>query len=221
MSILKVAFSQLGEKEILGDQHNDQILKYASESGILGIGTDEIPWCSNFVNWCAMKANLPKSGKPNARSWLKIGNKVTHPIPGDIVIFWRGSIDSWQGHVAIFLGFNQSGTKVHCLGGNQGNAVSVDQYSSNRILGYRKLEGVSSSQIPEPTLKIGDNGVEVIKLQNLLNQFDCNCGDPDGDFGQKTNSALRLYQANNGLTIDGIYGFGSKKEMESDLQNLG
>lgn len=219
MNLLQIAFSQLGEKEIAGDQHNDQILKYALESGITGISTDEIPWCSNFINWCAFKAGVSKSGKANARSWLKVGQKVSSPLPGDVVIFWRGSIDSWKGHVAIFLGYNDSGSKVHCLGGNQGNAVSVDQYSANRILGFRRLEQSKGLQLPDPVLKLGSKGGEVVKLQNLLNHFGCNCGDPDGDFGPKTQMALRHYQANNGLGIDGVYGASSQSAMESDLQS--
>ncbi len=37
----------------------------------------------------------------------------TSPLPGDIVIFWRGSPASWEGHVGIFFGFSYEGTRAH------------------------------------------------------------------------------------------------------------
>ena len=140
MEILKIASSQIGEKEIPGSEHNDQIISYAKETGISGVSNDEIPWCSTFVNWCAMKANLPYSKKPNARSWINIGTTTTDPKPGDIVVFWRDSIQSWKGHVAIFLGFNNDKTKIFCLGGNQHNEVNISEYDSNRVLSFRNVK---------------------------------------------------------------------------------
>ena len=61
MELLKQAASQLGIKEISGDDDNPQIIHYAVESGFTGIDDDETAWCSIFVNWCATKAGLPKS----------------------------------------------------------------------------------------------------------------------------------------------------------------
>ena len=55
--LLKIASSQLGIKEISGNEDNPVILKYADESGIAGVSHDEVPWCSIFVNWCCKKAN--------------------------------------------------------------------------------------------------------------------------------------------------------------------
>jgi len=66
--LLKIAFSELGTEEIVGDNHNPEVLKYAKETNIAGVTTDEIAWCSTFVNWVAMKAGLQQSGKANARS---------------------------------------------------------------------------------------------------------------------------------------------------------
>lgn len=219
MNILKVAFSQLGIKEISGDEDNPQIVKYAEETGIGGINNDEIAWCSTFVNWCAKESDLPLSKKANARSWLNVGQKVTSPKPGDIVVFWRESIHSWKGHVGIFLGFNGNANKLYCLGGNQSNAVTIATYDTGKVLGYRRLVEVKETTVPEPTLKKGNKGQRVIQLQLLLNQLGYNCGDVDGDFGTKTENALKTLQANNQLTIDGEYGLQSKNCIESLLQS--
>ncbi len=219
MTFLQIAMAELGTKEISGTEHNPQVLAYANEAGITGIHTDEVPWCSTFVNWCAHKAKLSKSGKANARSWLSVGTATNHPKPGDIVVFWREAVDSWKGHVGIFLGFTQDASKVHCLGGNQGNAVTIQAYDAGKVLGFRRLENATTLDIPNPTLKRGDKGVRVTKLQHLLNFLGCDCGDPDGDFGGKTEAAMRKFQANHILGIDGIYGNESKILMESLMQS--
>ena len=124
MNILIKAISQLGTKEISGNEDNPQIVKYAKETGIKNIANDDIAWYSTFVNWCAKKTNLPYTGKANARSWLSVGTTPEHPEPGDIVIFWREKIESWKGHVGIFMGFNHDASRVFCLGGNGKNEGS-------------------------------------------------------------------------------------------------
>ena len=219
MDILKIAASQLGTKEIKGAEDNPQIVAYATETNISGIQNDEIPWCSTFVNWCAKKAELPISGKPNARSWINVGVKTEKPIPGDVVVFWRENINSWKGHVGIFLGFNQDASKVYCLGGNQKNAVTIAEYDAKKVLSYRRLSKTTPLSIPDPVLKKGHKGERVIQLQLILNHLEYNCGDADGDFGAKTENAVKLIQANNQLVIDGVYGGHSKDCIESLLQS--
>lgn len=218
MDLVKIAASQLCIKEVKGVKHNDKIVSYAKETGIKSITTDEIPWCSTFINWCAKKAGLPMSGKANARSWTKIGTRTNVPETGDIVVFWRESKLSWKGHVAIFLGFNHNGKRVICLGGNQGNAVSIMDYDVEKVLGYRRLHKVIKFTIPDPILKKGSKGQKVIDLQMLLNHLDYNCGDCDGDFGLKTETSIKLLQANNNLPITGIYQTKTKTCIESLMQ---
>jgi len=219
MELLKQAASQLGVKEIAGEEHNPQIINYAEESGIPGIQDDETYWCSIFINWCAKKAGLPMSGRANARSWLNIGKDIQSPIPGDVVVFWRNDPQSWEGHVGIFLGFHSNATRVFCLGGNQSDAVTIADYDVDKVLGYRRLEKLQALSIPMPVLNKGDKGLEITKLQLVLNHLNYNCGDVDGDFGTKTKDALKLLQANNLLSIDGEYGNKTKDCFESLLQS--
>jgi uncharacterized protein (TIGR02594 family) len=218
MDILKIAASQLGITEISGDKNHSQIVKYATETGIEGINNDETPWCSTFINWCAKEADLPFSGKATARSWINIGKTVTNPSPGDVVIFWREDPLSWKGHVGLFLGFNASHSQVFCLGGNQSNAVTISSYDINKVLSYQRLSKVNPLTIPTSKLHKGKKGKEVMELQLLLNHLNYNCGDTDGDFGAKTDTALKLLQANNHLTIDGIYHSKTRNCIESLLQ---
>lgn len=60
----------------------------------------------------------------------------------------------------------------------------------------------------------GDKGTEVKELQIDLNYLGYNCGTADGDFGTKTDTALRNFQKDYKLTVDGKYGANSKKVLE-------
>jgi len=207
-NIIKTAVAELGEKEISGAAHNQNIVDYAQEAGFEWVNDDETPWCSIFVNWVAKKNHLSSSGKANARSWLLIGQKVDDaPEPGDVVIFWRDSPQSWKGHVGFFFGFSKDGSRVYCLGGNQGNQVSISAYPSDTVLGFRRLAPTNIMKLPQPSIQRGDQGNNVKALQNILKVVGFNCGTSDGDYGLKTENALKELQSTSGfLTIDGVYG---------------
>jgi len=186
--LFKIAVAELGQKEVLGNGNNPAIVNYAREAGFDWINDDETPWCSIFLNWVAMKAGLVRNKQANARSWLLVGQRNdSSPLPGDVVIFWRGSPTSWEGHVGIFLGFSYDGGKVYCLGGNQGNQVSISAYPRNTVLGYRRLTfALVMTDIPDAPLRRGDRGDAVKALQDALKATGLNCGTSDGDFGLLT-----------------------------------
>ncbi len=215
--LLKIAFSQLGEKEISGPEDNPTIVKYAKESGFGWVDDDETPWCSIFVSWVAMKCDLKRSKRANARSWLRVGTKTSNPEPGDVVIFWRESPESWKGHVGFFTGFSRDASRVYCLGGNQGNQVSVSAYPVDTILGFRKLQSSTMINLPDDVLKKGDRGGKVKQLQEALNMADYPVGTADGDFGPRTERAVKRLQADGGLQVDGIYGKKTKDFLISIL----
>jgi len=130
---IEIAKRELGTTEIPGAEDNPRIVKY-------GKGTtkdDETPWCSYFVSWVCEQAGLPFTNKGTARSWLEIGNPVEKPKVGDVVVYWRGKKDGWQGHVGFYMGENNG--KIKTLGGNQRNKVSISEYGKDRVLGYRRL----------------------------------------------------------------------------------
>jgi len=219
-TLLKIAFNELGTEEIAGDRHNPEILKYAKESGISGIESDEVPWCSIFVNWVAKKAGLQFSGKANARSWLNVGTKVSNPEPGDLVVFWRGNPESWEGHVGFFLGYSGDKNRVYCLGGNQGNRVSISGYRTDTVLSYQRLAPINMLVIPEPTLTIGSSGKAVIHLQDALKLLNINVGTSDGLFGPKTESGVKELQTRKpNLAINGIYNSETRDLLESLFQS--
>lgn len=141
ISVFLKALSQIGVKEIVGKNHNPTIVQYAKDIGHLWVVTDETAWCSIFINWCCHKAGFERSRKLDARSWLNVGEKVDNPEMGDVVIFWRGSPNSWMGHVALFV--RETPRWIYVLGGNQGNKVCIQAYPKKRLLGYRRLWKIS------------------------------------------------------------------------------
>jgi uncharacterized protein (TIGR02594 family) len=135
-ALLDTAFKYLGEKEVDGPGSNPLIVKWFQNWGA-GWQTDDsrLAWCSVFMNQICNESGVVFSGLLNARSWLKEGEETNDPKPGDFVIFWRGKIDGWQGHIALYI--REDENFVWCLGGNQGNQVQISKYAKERVLGYR------------------------------------------------------------------------------------
>lgn len=135
--MLKTALSYFGLREIPGEKNNPEILKFFHEIGHKWVQTDETAWCAAFVNYCAKVSGREHTGKLNARSFLDIGMEVTEPVPGDVVVFWRESKNSWKGHVGLFIAERDG--LIYALGGNQQNQVNILAYPEIRVLGYRRL----------------------------------------------------------------------------------
>ena len=57
---------------------------------------------------------------------------------------------------------------------------------------------------PDPTYKKGDKGAGVKDLQNKLNAAGYDCGKADGDFGKKTEAAVKAIEEAHGIKPDGI-----------------
>lgn len=137
LDIITVGLSIYGIKEVPGAGDNPFILKMASDCGFTNYTHDSIAWCSLAGNWVAMKAGYERSKSLAARSWLNVGTPVDVPEPGDAVILWRDSPQSWQGHFAFFI--NSVSNYDYLMGGNQGDMFNIEAFTKDRVLGYRRL----------------------------------------------------------------------------------
>lgn len=148
-AIYAAAEGYLGLKEWPGAKHNPEIVKLYADAGHGWVQDDETPWCAAFVAAVLAQLGLQGTGKLTARSYLQWGEPVDldDAEPGDIVVFWRGSPDGWQGHVAFFDSLAAGAVRV--LGGNQGDAVSIASYPKGRLLGVRRLAAAPRGA-PEP-----------------------------------------------------------------------
>lgn len=158
MSYLDLAKSEIGIKEGAGNKDNPVVLRYYADAGHPEIEHDETPWCAAFVGSVLARSGLPNTGSLEARSYLKYGKKLTKPVPGCIVVFWRESPSSWQGHVGFV--YADLGDTLQVLGGNQRDSVSLQEFPKSQVLGYR---------MPiEPTIEaLGDAGSKEAPVADL------------------------------------------------------
>ena len=89
---------------------------------------------------------------------------------------------------------------------NGGYATALDYVTTIMSIinkyGLTKYDGVATSQ---PTLRKGDRGEGVRRLQDLLAKAGYTVA-VDGIFGAKTLETVKAYQAERGLTVDGVVG---------------
>lgn len=145
MTLYKLAERFVGEVAEVPGPTASPFIQWCHESvGLAASTSDEVPWCSSFLNRLAWLLRLPRSKSARARSWLLVGLPIGlhEAVPGDIVIFNRGgSIDPTviesPGHVAIFA--RAEGELVTVLGGNQGNGVTLARMKASDVLGVRRL----------------------------------------------------------------------------------
>jgi len=138
--ILESFLTNYGLSEIDGPANNPKIIEFFDEIGFNWVDSEDTAWCSASLNYFAKEKGYERSGKLDARSWLKVGERVLEPQLGDVVVFWRERPDSWKGHVGIYI--NKNTKYVYVLGGNQGNMISIMAYPIDRVLGYRRLKKV-------------------------------------------------------------------------------
>ena len=150
MKAFEIAKGHLGLKELPGVNANPIIAGMFAKSGHGEVKSDEISWCAAFVGACLFDAGIKGTNSLAARSYLKWGQAVDlkDAQPGDVVVFWRGSPDSWQGHVAFFE--SQTDKMIRVLGGNQNNSVSLAFYPKARLLGVRRAVPVAVAPPPRP-----------------------------------------------------------------------
>lgn len=71
----------------------------------------------------------------------------------------------------------------------------------------------STSSTKKATTSTSNKTDEIKKAQEKLNELGYDCGTPDGKIGKKTTAAIKKFQEDKGLTVDGILGTKTKKEL--------
>lgn len=141
---LAAAWAEFGVREIEGGRDSADVLSYYKEAGHPAIQHDEITWCAAFAGAMLRRAGIAGRGSLLARSYLRWGVAIETPRAGAIAVLERGT-DPGAGHVGFFVG--AAGKRIFLLGGNQGGAVSVQAFDTNRVLGYRWPDNQLQTQI--------------------------------------------------------------------------
>lgn len=79
----------------------------------------------------------------------------------------------------------------------------IDKYDLTK---YDDVVAENKAVIERPTLRRGDRGEDVVHLQTRLTAMGYGVGKIDGIFGVKTLEAVKAFQIENGLAVDGIVG---------------
>lgn len=145
---MDIANNERGVKEVVGNTHNPRIIAYHATT-TLKATTDEVPWCSSFLNWVMKEAKYPLTRSAAAVSWATYGQPCELQL-GCIVVFRRRG----GNHVGLCVGFTP--THIMVLGGNQANEVNVRPYPRADFIGAR---------LPKP-LKSADQQILNTRLGN-------------------------------------------------------
>jgi len=135
--LLNIALTQYGVHEIPGEMSNPEVMKYFHETGRTWVDSESTPWCDAFIDWCCWKVGLGFTDGLYAREWLSYCKTVETIEEADLVCYWRGSPDSWKGHISIPICEREH--MIFSLGGNQGDMVQISPYYENRKLAYLRL----------------------------------------------------------------------------------
>ena len=160
-----------------------------------------------YRKYCVNKGELSK-GKRTDCGTLK---------PGTAVFVWNGSSYS---HVGLYVG---DGIVIEAMGTVKG--VTTTKVSAGKWTHWGELAGIdyvnvgrneqliiNNEQLKEPTIpktvRKGSKGDAVKEMQSLLQQLEYDLGPcgVDGDFGRMTEKAVKAFQKDHGLKIDGVVG---------------
>ena len=179
-----------------------------------------------YRKYCVNKGELRK-GKRTDCGTLK---------PGTAVFVWNGKKYS---HVGLFVG---DGTVIEAMGTingvtttrvtagkwtHWGELVGIDyvntgKEASSNVISTGAAGGVEKSPSGQPTLRRGSKGDAIRELQTMLLKLGYDLGPCgiDGDFGKSTDAAVRSFQSDHRLTVDGVVGKNTWAEMEKSLNQI-
>ena len=154
---LRVAIGELksGAGEVGGDNAGPWVRKYLQPAGL----DEGNSWCASFVSWCYFrscgsdKEKMPFPYSPGARAllskfkskgWASEPQSGYEPVPGDLVFWWRVSLQGWQGHVGLVHQVKDG--MLYTIEGNRSPKVQGFSYVLSRmekLLGFGHVpEGV-------------------------------------------------------------------------------
>ena len=168
--------------------------------------------CRGFTRWCLKQVGFTLQGAGatsqwnNAANWDGKGELAT--MPDTLCCVFKQNKD---GKTMDHTGFHVGGGRIiHCSGTVKAGSTSERGWTHWAV---PKISGVTPAPTPTPTpthktIRRGDRGEDVKYCQQLLMALGYNVGatGADGIFGAKTETAVKAFQNNTGLTADGIVG---------------
>lgn len=157
LSVLARAQADVGVREDLGKNDGKRIREYFQ---MFGTGASQ-DWCAAAIStWIKEAGGGPIAGSMGAKSiasqfkqaglWVpkeQLTNEVI--VPGNIVVWHRGSPDSWKGHIGIIESYDGSGTMttIEANSGPKSDSVArmTRQIKDPNLIGIGVLSGMPSA----------------------------------------------------------------------------
>lgn len=133
-NLYKYASADIGLSE---KNNKSDLMQMFSGAGIT-LDPQKEAWCAAFVNAVLAQNGVVGTGSPAASSFNNFGEEVKKPQQGDIAVMAH--------HVGFYGGANANGT-VKIIGGNQGDAVSQDNFKASDVLSYRRPTQIGTSAV--------------------------------------------------------------------------
>lgn len=151
---VSAARSMLGLREIAGPKHNPRILDMWAAAKASWFKDDETPWCGAFMALVMIQCNIvPPKEAVRAISWATWG-KACKPQVGAVGVKQR----TGGNHVFMIIGKTADGLYYKCLGGNQGNMVSIIDIMVSQVTAVRWPASMPTLDITLPVMAAGTTG---------------------------------------------------------------
>lgn len=191
--------------------------------------------CRGLTYRCAKEAGLSISSigatsQWNALDWLKKGTIDGMPADVPCMVFRQKSGTSTMQHTGVYTG---DGYVVDCRGHATGTvckplssypwthyAIPVGAYDTFDDSDNNQDAQDQPKNLP-PTIRKGDKGSDVVKLQNALLAVGMSLPKygADGQYGSETVAAVKAYQETHDLSADGICGPKTWRVLLDDVQD--
>jgi hypothetical protein len=131
-----------GACEVGGNNCGPFVSKYLAPAGV----AEGNAWCASFVSWCFLQASggnkstMPFAYVPGARDmlaefkqkgWASAPGGGYVPQLGDIVVWWRVSLQGWLGHVGLVHSVQDG--MLYTIEGNRSPRVQGFSYVLSRM----------------------------------------------------------------------------------------
>ncbi len=202
---------KMGTREVSGTGSNARIAGFFKDAGHPKIASDDVAWCAAFVGACLARSGKRGTGSLLARSYLAWGEPLDAFRLGAIAVLSRGS-DPNAGHVGFLVGETQAAVRL--LGGNQSNAVTIEEFPKSRLLALRwpnaVLDMVEAQAMPE-TVSAADFDTSLVHVLEMEGGWTEDPHDPGGPTNQGI--TLGVFAAWKGLTLDATNTAALKEEL--------
>ena len=162
--------------------------------------------CRGFTYRCLLDAGIKISGEgatsqyENRSNWAERG--TTDNMPNCVCCIFKDDGTGTKKHTGLHIG---NGRVRHCSG--EVKEGTIDKSWTHYAVPLGLYDVVPKERlIVMSVLKRGSKGENVIALQKNLAALGYSCGTPDGKFGANTEKAVRQFQTDHSLFVDGVVG---------------